>query len=121
MNDQLDNWKYRRRAVFGTLLFVGFAIGYMLFKDNDDDLNAKIVDSLTTLAEIVIFAYIVGPVADDFLRRKFPNVSISESRVLPEGGSSRSVASGVDDSGALAAQSLVERGGASGPSADAKQ
>lgn len=58
-------WKNRRRVIFGTLIYCGGAIGYLIFGGEDNSLNAAIATGLILLAGSVIGSYVFGAVWDD--------------------------------------------------------
>lgn len=64
-----DRWTYRRRVVFGTLLFCGAVISYVVWKDTGSETHQSALTALATLAGSVVLAYIGAPVVDDFLHK----------------------------------------------------
>lgn len=70
MNDAQDNWKYRRRVVFTTLVFIASIMVWLLWRQPTSDISAKIADGLITMATVTLVAYLGGPIADDYLRRR---------------------------------------------------
>ena len=59
------SWTYRRWAVFGTLIFCAWAIGYLTVWGKDTALDRDIVSALSLLAGMVIGSYIGGAAWDD--------------------------------------------------------
>ena len=70
-------WKNRRRVIFGTLLYCGAIVGYLVFRGEDTGLNGDIASGLILLAASVIGSYVFGAVWDD--SRKTGDSSTSRS------------------------------------------
>ena len=59
------SWKLRRRAVFGSLIFAGAVIAYVLFKWDDTSLAQTAVLSAFGLIGAIVASYIGGAVYED--------------------------------------------------------
>lgn len=59
------SWKYRRRAVFGSLFFAGAVIGYSLFFAENQSLAETALLSAFGLMGAVTAAYIGGAAYED--------------------------------------------------------
>lgn len=59
------SWKLRRRAVFGSLLFAGAVIAYVLFRWDDTALAQTVVLSSFGLIGAIVASYIGGAVYED--------------------------------------------------------
>jgi hypothetical protein len=66
----LGSWKYRRRVVFGTLIYCAAMIAYMLVRGTDSALYQQAVIALAGLAGAVIGSYVFAAVWDDKSIRK---------------------------------------------------
>src|SRR4051812_15352213 len=60
-----SSWTYRRRVVFGTLIFIGLALTYLIALAPDDDLRSAIATGLIVLAGTTISGYVFGATWDD--------------------------------------------------------
>lgn len=58
-------WTIRRRVVFGTLLYCGIALGYLIGWADSDPLRETIASAITLLAGSVITGYVFGATWDD--------------------------------------------------------
>lgn len=67
---KLDNWKYRRRAVMGSLLFSAGMLVYLVGWAPDDMLRRSIAEGLLYCATAIVLGYIFGAVLDDWKRPK---------------------------------------------------
>ena len=65
MVDPKPSWKLRRRAVFGSLLFAGAVIAYVLFKWDDTALAQTVILSSFSLIGVIVASYIGGAVYED--------------------------------------------------------
>lgn len=63
--DPKPSWKLRRRAVFGSLIFAGSVICYVLFQWDDTALSQTIVLSAFGLIGAIVASYIGGAVYED--------------------------------------------------------
>ena len=59
------SWKYRRRVVFGTLIFCALAITWLVVRGEDIRLHETIAIGLIGLAVSVIGSYVFGAAWDD--------------------------------------------------------
>lgn len=59
------SWKLRRRAVFGSLLFAGAVIVYVLFQWDDTALAQTVILSSFGLIGAIVASYIGGAVYED--------------------------------------------------------
>ncbi|WP_372918745.1 hypothetical protein [Sandarakinorhabdus sp.] len=59
------SWKYRRRIVYGTLLYCAVAVPALTVWRPDAPLVAQVVMALVGLATTVIVTYALGAVWDD--------------------------------------------------------
>jgi hypothetical protein len=83
------SWKYRRRAVFLTLIGSGGMLAYLaVWGGADNALQRAIADGLTTTIWLTIATYVGGATADDALRDRYgkgqghePNHLASHGRV----------------------------------------
>lgn len=64
------SWFWRRWAVFGTLGFCAWAVGYLTMFGADTALARDIVSALSLLAGITVGSYIGGGAWDDLNRMK---------------------------------------------------
>lgn len=77
MVDPKPSWKLRRRAVFGSLLFAGAVIAYVLFKWDDTALAQTVILSSFSLIGVIVASYIGGAVYEDTkLANITPQVSV---------------------------------------------
>jgi uncharacterized membrane protein len=65
MTDPKPSWKLRRRAVFGSLIFAGAVIAYVLFKWDDTSLAQTVILSSFSLIGVIVASYIGGAVYED--------------------------------------------------------
>jgi hypothetical protein len=65
MTDPKPSWKLRRRAVFGSLIFAGAVIVYVLFKWEDTSLAQTVMLSSFGLIGAIVASYIGGAVYED--------------------------------------------------------
>ena len=65
MVDPKPSWKLRRRAVFGSLLFAGAVIVFVLFKWEDTSLAQTVILSSFGLIGAIVASYIGGAVYED--------------------------------------------------------
>lgn len=70
------SWKLRRRAVFGSLIFAGAVIAYVLFKWDDTSLAQTAVLSAFGLIGAIVASYIGGAVYED---TRMKSISIQEN------------------------------------------
>lgn len=70
MGDNLDAWRYRRRALFLWLIFSALALAYIIGWGRDNELHKTIADALVWGSSANLMAYIAGAVADDTLKRR---------------------------------------------------
>lgn len=61
----MNSWKLRRRAVFGSLIFAGAIICYVLFKWEDTSLAQTTVLSAFGLMGAIVASYIGGRVYEE--------------------------------------------------------
>lgn len=66
-------WKYRRRIIYGTLIFCALNIEYILFMNTGSTLHSNAFDMLVYLAMSVISFYVFGATWDDKTRMGFLN------------------------------------------------
>lgn len=78
MTDPKPSWKLRRRAVFGSLLFAGAVIVFVLFKWEDTSLAQTVILSSFGLIGAIVASYIGGAVYEDTRLAKI------EAPVVPE-------------------------------------
>jgi len=64
------SWKYRRRAVFGTLLFGGFLIAWIVFSGDDRSVLETVVLSLAGLMGAALSVYTGAAAYEDVQLRK---------------------------------------------------
>lgn len=77
MTDPKPSWKLRRRAVFGSLLFAGAVIVFVLFKWEDTSLAQTVILSSFGLIGAIVASYIGGAVYEDTrLANTTPQVSV---------------------------------------------
>lgn len=77
MTDPKPSWKLRRRAVFGSLLFAGAVIAYVLFKWDDTALAQTVILSSFSLIGVIVASYIGGAVYEDTkLANITPQISV---------------------------------------------
>lgn len=65
MTDPKPSWTLRRRAVFGSLLFAGAVIVFVLFKWEDTSLAQTVILSSFGLIGAIVASYIGGAVYED--------------------------------------------------------
>ena len=70
MTDAPRSWKYRRRAVFGTLAGAFAGVGYLLWLGEDSALHRAIGEGLINVIWLTIATYVGGATADDWLKDK---------------------------------------------------
>lgn len=63
--DPKPSWKLRRRAVFGSLIFAGIVIIYVLLRWDDTSLSQTVVLSSFGLIGAIVASYIGGAVYED--------------------------------------------------------
>lgn len=78
MDEKLDGWRYRRRALFGWLIFAAIALAYLIVWGKDNELHKTIGDALVWGSSANLMAYIAGAVADDTLKRRDEHKTESE-------------------------------------------
>ena len=61
---KLDDWKHRRRAVFGYLVFAAVVVGWLALRGTNDELRRDIAGGLILASAGVLVAYIAGRVAE---------------------------------------------------------
>lgn len=71
-------WTNRRRVIFISLLYIGVAVGYLIFKGEDTGLHQDIASGLILLAGGIIGSYVFGAVWDD--NRKIRNASSQQDK-----------------------------------------
>lgn len=64
-----DNWKYRRRAIFASLIFLSVCIGYLVFLAPDDELRRGLGIPLAGTFASIIMGYAFAAVLDDNNKR----------------------------------------------------
>lgn len=69
MPDEKDGWKYRRRVIFGSLLFISSAMSYILWKAPDSALFRDAFMALSAAGTTIITGYVFGAVWDDNSKR----------------------------------------------------
>jgi len=67
-DQQVDRWKYRRRAVFGSLWFSAAVIVYLMTLGVDDGLRKEIAHGILEAETWVLLGYTLGAIVDDNLR-----------------------------------------------------
>lgn len=66
------SWKYRRRAVFLTLIGSGLMLAYLaVWGGAENALQRAIAEGLTTTIWLTIATYVGGATADDALRDRY--------------------------------------------------
>lgn len=78
MDQNLDAWRYRRRAVALSLCFIGCCIVYLLIWGRDGELHKTIADALTWGGVAILMAYIAGAVVDDTMKRREQRITETE-------------------------------------------
>lgn len=66
----LDNWPKRRKVIYGSLLYIAVALGYIIWKGVDLALYQQIAITLIGAGVSIIFAYVFGAYMDDKDKRK---------------------------------------------------
>lgn len=66
-----DNWKYRRRVVFGSLLFIAIAVICILYRAFDSALYRDGLVALIGAGVVIITGYVFGAVWDDNFKRRY--------------------------------------------------
>ena len=75
------SWKYRRRAVFLTLIGSSLMLAYLaVWGGADNALQRAIAEGLTTTIWLTIATYVGGATADDALRDRFGKGDSYENR-----------------------------------------
>ena len=70
MSQSKPSWKLRRRSIFGSLIFCGTIISYIIFFGEDTSVNETAVISAFGLIGAIIASYIGGAVWDDYNMKK---------------------------------------------------
>lgn len=83
MNNNGPSWKYRRRAVFGSLFFSGVVIGYALLGMDSQPLAETALLSAFGLMGAVTAAYIGGSAYEDVRMPQY-NRDIYEDNIMDE-------------------------------------
>jgi hypothetical protein len=84
MIDPKPSWKLRRRAVFGSLVFAGSVIMYVLFRWDDTSLAQTAIISSFGLIGAIVASYIGGAVYEDtHLQQPINNTEINEDKNYP--------------------------------------
>lgn len=65
MANDKPTWRLRRRAVFGSLIFAGLVIAYVLFRWDDTNLAQTAVLGAFGLIGAIVASYIGGAVYQD--------------------------------------------------------
>lgn len=65
-----ERWKYRRRVVFATLVYIAAALAYLIVRGADTALNQQIALALVGAGTAVIGSYVFGAVWDDKLQKR---------------------------------------------------
>ena len=73
----LDNWPKRRKVIYGSLVYIGMALSYIIWKGIDVALYQQIAIALIGAGVSIIFAYVFGAYVDDKDKRK--NSAIASS------------------------------------------
>lgn len=74
------SWKLRRRAVFGSLIFAGAIICYVLFRWDDTSLAQTTILSAFGLIGAIVASYIGGAVYEDTrMKAMTPSVQHEEN------------------------------------------
>ncbi len=60
----MDNWKYRRRVIFATLVFMAVTLSFGIFTDNTSMITV-LAPPYSLLATTIIGWYVFGAVWDD--------------------------------------------------------
>jgi uncharacterized membrane protein len=72
-NSNLPSWKFRRRAVFGSLLFAAGILVYLLIRWESTSLAETMTVSAFGLIGVVVASYIGGAVWEDTSFNKHSN------------------------------------------------
>jgi len=71
MTETRDGWKFRRRMVFGSVIFAGaLMLGLILWGDPLNTLHRLVLENVLWAAVGVIGVYIGAPVVDDWLQKR---------------------------------------------------
>jgi hypothetical protein len=70
MSQSKPSWKLRRRSIFGSLIFCGIIISYIIFFGKDTSVNETAIISAFGLIGAIIASYIGGAVWDDYNMKK---------------------------------------------------
>lgn len=62
---KIDNWKYRRRVVFGSLVYIATMVVYIVWRGADSSLYRDISVALIGAGVAIIGSYVFGAVWDD--------------------------------------------------------
>ncbi|MBS7737952.1 hypothetical protein [Chelatococcus sp. HY11] len=65
-----DNWKIRRRVVFGALGYIAIMLAYIVFVGTDSALFGQVAVGLIGAAVAIIGSYVFGAVFDDNGKRR---------------------------------------------------
>lgn len=65
-----DNWKIRRRVVFGALGYIAVALTYIILIGTDSALFGQVAVGMIGAAVAIIGSYVFGAVFDDNGKRK---------------------------------------------------
>lgn len=65
-----DNWKYRRRVVFGALVWIALMVMYILYRAHDTALYRDVSVALIGAFVAIIGSYVFGAVWDDRSKRR---------------------------------------------------
>lgn len=78
------SWKLRRRAVFGSLIFAGVIILYVLFRWDDTSLAQTTILSAFGLIGAIVASYIGGAVYEDTRLKNIQPPALAEPDVEKE-------------------------------------
>lgn len=77
-----DGWKYRRRIVFGTLIWLVINLEYLILFGEDSALNQQAFIAMIGLFGSVVGIYVFGATWDDHSKRTFGSEGDEEQAVL---------------------------------------
>ena len=66
---QEPSWKYRRRVIFGTLLFCALTIGYVLWNGDDTKIGETAITMAFITASSVVGGYVFGATYETIKRK----------------------------------------------------
>jgi hypothetical protein len=71
MTESHDGWKFRRRMVFGSVIFCGLLmLGLTFWGDPANTLHRLVLENILWAAVGIIGVYIGAPVVDDWLQKR---------------------------------------------------